>query len=82
MIILLICCGAFVGFINTIAGMATALSYGLFMMMGLPINVANGTTRVGVLLQFLTTMVQTWDIRQILIKMEQQEHPMVLVRLK
>ena len=55
MIILLICCGAFVGFINTIAGMATALSYGLFMMMGLPINVANGTTRVGVLLQFLTT---------------------------
>ncbi len=55
MILLLVGCGAFVGFINTIAGMATAISYGLFMMMGLPINVANGTTRVGVLLQFLTT---------------------------
>ena len=55
MIILLISVGIFVGFINTIAGMATALSYGLFMMMGLPINVANGTTRVGVLLQFITT---------------------------
>ena len=55
MILLLVGCGAFVGFINTVAGMATAISYGLFMMMGLPINVANGTTRVGVLLQFLTT---------------------------
>lgn len=54
-ILLLIGLGAIVGFINTIAGMATAISYGLFMMMGLPINVANGTTRVGVLLQFLTT---------------------------
>lgn len=56
-ITILIVCGAVVGFINTIAGMATAISYGLFMMMGLPINVANGTTRVGVLLQFLTTSV-------------------------
>ena len=55
MILLLVGCGALVGFINTIAGMATAISYGLFMMMGLPINVANGTTRVGVLLQFITT---------------------------
>ena len=54
-ILLLIGLGAIVGFINTIAGMATAISYGLFMMMGLPINVANGTTRVGVLLQFITT---------------------------
>ena len=54
-VLLLVGVGAFVGFINTIAGMATAISYGLFMMMGLPINVANGTTRVGVLLQFITT---------------------------
>ena len=56
-ILLLVGIGAVVGFINTIAGMATAISYGLFMMMGLPINVANGTTRVGVLLQFITTSV-------------------------
>ena len=56
-ILLLVGVGAIVGFINTIAGMATAISYGLFMMMGLPINVANGTTRVGVLLQFITTSV-------------------------
>ena len=37
--------------------MATAVSYGLFMALGLPINIANGTTRLGVLLQFLTYSV-------------------------
>jgi Predicted permeases len=55
MLAILIGVGFFVGFINTIAGMATALSYGLFMAMGLPINIANGTTRVGVLAQFAVT---------------------------
>lgn len=54
-ITLLICVGFFVGFINTIAGMATAISYAVFMAMGLPINVANGTTRLGVLSQFLVS---------------------------
>ncbi len=52
---LIIVVGILVGFINTIAGMATALSYALFMAMGLPINVANGTTRLGITLQFATT---------------------------
>ena len=56
-IIILITVGFIVGFINTIAGMATAISYGLFMALGLPINIANGTTRLGVLLQFLTSSV-------------------------
>lgn len=56
-ITLLIGIGFFVGFINTIAGMATAISYGVFMAMGLPINVANGTTRFGVLSQFLISSV-------------------------
>lgn len=54
---LLIVIGFFVGFINTIAGMATAISYGVFMAMGLPINVANGTTRFGVLSQFLVSSI-------------------------
>lgn len=40
------------GFVNTVAGMATVISYGLFMAMGMPINIANATSRVGVLLQF------------------------------
>ncbi len=35
--------------------MATAISYGVFMAMGLPINVANGTTRFGVLAQFVVS---------------------------
>lgn len=52
MIILLIAVGAFVGFINTVAGLATVISYSLFMIMGMPINIANATSRVGVLLQF------------------------------
>ena len=57
MISILIFVGFFVGFINTIAGMATAISYALFMIMGLPINIANGTTRFGVLAQFITSSV-------------------------
>lgn len=57
MISLLIGVGIFVGFVNTLAGMATALSYALFMAMGMPINVANGTTRVGVLAQFAVSSV-------------------------
>lgn len=52
MITVLITVGAIVGFINTVAGLATAITYFLFMSMGMPINIANGTTRVGVLAQF------------------------------
>ena len=56
-IAILIGVGIFVGFVNTLAGMATALSYALFMAMGMPINVANGTSRVGVLAQFAVSSV-------------------------
>ncbi len=52
MIAILILTGCFVGFINTVAGLASAISYALFMAMGMPINVANATTRLGVLAQF------------------------------
>ena len=57
MILLLTGVGIFVGFVNTLAGMATAISYALFMAMGMPINVANGTCRVGVLSQFAVSSV-------------------------
>lgn len=57
MIAILIGVGAFVGFVNTVAGMATVISYGLFMAMGMPINIANATSRIGVLLQFSTNSV-------------------------
>ncbi|MDD2595522.1 MAG: sulfite exporter TauE/SafE family protein [Bacteroidales bacterium] len=52
MLSVLIGVGAFVGFVNTIAGLATSISYALFMAMGMPINIANATTRFGVLAQF------------------------------
>lgn len=52
MIAVLIAVGAFVGFVNTVAGLATVISYSLFMFVGMPINIANATSRVGVLLQF------------------------------
>lgn len=54
-ICILIVVGAVVGFINTISGGATAISYALFMAMGMPIGMANGTTRLGVIMQFGTT---------------------------
>ncbi len=54
-ICILIVAGAIVGFINTISGGATAISYALFMAMGMPISMANGTTRLGVTMQFATT---------------------------
>ncbi len=57
MLAILIGVGFFVGFVNTLAGMATVLSYALFMAMGMPINIANGTTRFGVLAQFAVSSV-------------------------
>ncbi len=47
----LIIAGFLVGVINTIAGSGTIITYSLFMMMGLPANSANGTIRLGVIMQ-------------------------------
>jgi uncharacterized membrane protein YfcA len=55
MLAILIGVGFVVGFINTVAGSATAITYMLFMAMGMPVNVANATSRVGVMLQFTTS---------------------------
>lgn len=57
MISIIIFAGAFVGFVNSVAGLATAISYALFMAMGMPINIANATTRFGVLAQFSVSSV-------------------------
>ncbi len=51
---LLVTAGFLVGFINTIAGSGTVITYSLFMTMGLPANIANGTIRLGVILQTLS----------------------------
>jgi uncharacterized membrane protein YfcA len=46
--------GALVGFINTLAGGGSVISLAVLMMLGLPPTVANGTNRIGVLVQTLT----------------------------
>lgn len=61
----LIFSGLLVGFINTLAGGGTIISISFFMMFGLPITVANGTNRIAVLLQTLTSTV-TFKSRKIL----------------
>lgn len=60
-ITLLIFAGFLVGFINTIAGSGTVITYSLFMMLGLPINFANGTIRLGVIMQ---TLVSTLNFKK------------------
>jgi len=50
-IILVIIVGFFSGVINTLAGNGSLLSLPLLMFLGLPANIANGTNRIGILLQ-------------------------------
>lgn len=47
--------GVLAGFINTLAGSGSAITLPVLIWLGLPANVANGTNRVGVLLQSLTS---------------------------
>lgn len=60
-IALLIFAGFLVGIINTIAGSGTVITYSLFMMLGLPVNLANGTIRLGVIMQ---TLASTLNFRK------------------
>jgi uncharacterized membrane protein YfcA len=50
-IIILICSGIIVGFINTLAGGGTVVSLSVFMFLGLPPLVANGTNRISIIFQ-------------------------------
>ena len=56
-IILLIASGVIVGIINTLGGGGSVITTSLFMAMGLPIGIANGTNRIAVLLQNLSATV-------------------------
>lgn len=49
----LVISGFLVGIINTIAGNGTIISFSLFMGLGQPANIANGTIRLGVIMQTL-----------------------------
>jgi hypothetical protein len=61
----LIVSGVFVGFINTLAGGGTAISIAVLMMLGLPANVANGTNRIAVIFQNITS-VQAFNKKKLL----------------
>lgn len=45
------------GFINTLAGGGTIITISLLLFLGLPINTANGTNRIAVLMQTLVAVI-------------------------
>ena len=53
----LLASGALVGIINTLAGGGSIITMTMFMAFGLPINVANGTNRIVVLMQNLAASI-------------------------
>jgi uncharacterized membrane protein YfcA len=55
-IIILICSGIIVGFINTLAGGGTVISLSVFMFFGIPPLVANGTNRIAIVFQNITAV--------------------------
>jgi len=55
-IIILVFSGIIVGFINTLAGGGTVVSLSVFMFLGLPPIVANGTNRVAIVFQNATAV--------------------------
>lgn len=56
-IVLLLVSGVIVGIINTLGGGGSVITMSLFMAMGMPIGIANGTNRIAVLLQNLSATV-------------------------
>ena len=56
-IVLLLLSGVLVGIINTLGGGGSVITMSLFMAMGMPISMANGTNRIAVLLQNLSATV-------------------------
>lgn len=54
---MLVVSGVAVGIINTLAGGGSIITMTIFMVLGMPITVANGTNRIAVLLQNFTATV-------------------------
>ncbi len=54
-ITILILAGLLVGIINTLAGNGTVITYTLFLLMGFDTYIANGTPRLGVVMQTLSS---------------------------
>ena len=53
--------GFIAGFVNTLAGSGSLITLPVLILLGLPANVANGTNRVGILVQNLSA---TWGFRR------------------
>ncbi len=54
-IAILVVSGVAVGFINTLAGGGTVISLTIFMALGMPVQVANGTNRISIIMQDFTS---------------------------
>jgi uncharacterized protein len=55
-IIVIVVAGVFVGFINTLSGGGSVISLSLLLMLGLPANIANGTNRISIFFQTLSSV--------------------------
>ncbi len=55
-IIVVIIAGIFVGFINTLSGGGSVISLSLLLLLGLPANIANGTNRISIFFQTLSSV--------------------------
>jgi uncharacterized protein len=56
--LILIVAGFVVGIINTMAGSGTVITYSIFMALGMPAPIANGTIRLGVIMQNLAASLR------------------------
>ena len=52
--------GFVAGFINTLAGSGSLITLPVLILLGLPANVANGTNRVGILIQCAVAVTTFW----------------------
>ncbi len=52
--------GFIAGFINTLAGSGSLITLPVLILLGLPANVANGTNRVGILIQNIVAVATFW----------------------
>ena len=55
-IIVIVVAGIFVGFINTLSGGGSVISLSLMLLLGLPAGIANGTNRVSIFFQTLSSV--------------------------
>ena len=55
-IVILVVSGIFVGFINTLSGGGSVITLSLLLILGLPANIANGTNRISIFFQTLSSV--------------------------